>query len=129
MTGITKCTVADIYKYIEKHNERQFHLKFSAMEIYNESVRDLLSTDSTPLRLLDDPERGTVIEKLTEEPLRDWNHVMELLSFCAAQRQIGETALNETSSRSHQIIRLTIESSAREFLSKDSSSTLAASVV
>ncbi|GFY87980.1 ATP binding microtubule motor family protein [Actinidia rufa] len=118
MTGITEFTVADIYDYMEK---------FSAMEIYNESVRDLLSTDSTPLRLLDDPERGTVVEKLTEEPVGDWNHLMELLSFCEAQRQIGETALNETSSRSHQIIRLTIESSAREFLSKDSS-TLAASV-
>lgn len=26
------------------------------MEIYNESVRDLLSDDTTPLRLLDDPE-------------------------------------------------------------------------
>lgn len=26
------------------------------MEIYNESVRDLLSADNTPLRLLDDPE-------------------------------------------------------------------------
>ena len=31
-------------------------LKFSAMEIYNESVRDLLSTDNTPLRLLDGPD-------------------------------------------------------------------------
>lgn len=31
-------------------------LKFSAMEIYNEAVRDLLSSDSGPLRLLDDPE-------------------------------------------------------------------------
>ncbi|KAF5956421.1 hypothetical protein HYC85_003646 [Camellia sinensis] len=82
MMGITEYAVADIYYYIEKHNEREFLLKFSAMEIYNESVRDLLSTDSTSLRLLDDPERGTVIEKLTEEPLRDWNHVMELLSIC-----------------------------------------------
>lgn len=26
------------------------------MEIYNEAIRDLLSTDNTPLRLLDDPE-------------------------------------------------------------------------
>jgi hypothetical protein len=26
------------------------------MEIYNESVRDLLGADATPLRLLDDPE-------------------------------------------------------------------------
>ncbi|CAL5376221.1 unnamed protein product [Camellia sinensis] len=106
-----------------KHNEREFLLKFSAMEIHNESVRDLFSTDSTPLRLLDDPERGTVIEKLTEEPLRDWNHVMELLSICD-----GQTALNETSSRSHQIIRLTIESSARQFLGKDNLSTLTATV-
>jgi centromeric protein E len=36
--------------------EREFMLKFSAIEIYNESVRDLLSPDCTPLRLLDDPE-------------------------------------------------------------------------
>ncbi|KAL7224254.1 hypothetical protein ACSBR1_025671 [Camellia fascicularis] len=143
MMGITEYAVADIYYYIEKHNEREFLLKFSAMEIYNESVRDLLSTDSTPLRLLDDPERGTVIKKLTEEPLRDWNHVMEILSICDDDRdcifkclgafmklkdKLRETALNETSSRSHQIIRLTIESSARQFLGKDNLSTLTAAV-
>lgn len=31
-------------------------MKFSAMEIYNECVRDLLSTDNTSLKLVDDPE-------------------------------------------------------------------------
>ncbi|XP_077246461.1 kinesin-like protein KIN-7F [Tasmannia lanceolata] len=128
MTGITEHSVADIYDYIQRHEERAFVLRFSAMEIYNEAVRDLLSTDSTPLRLLDDPERGTIVEKLTEETLRDFIHLKELLSICEAQRQIGETSLNETSSRSHQILRLTIESSAREFLGKDNSSTLAATV-
>ncbi|XP_028774586.1 kinesin-like protein KIN-7J isoform X2 [Neltuma alba] len=128
MSGITEYTVADIYNYIEKHEEREFVLKFSAIEIYNESVRDLLSLDSTPLRLLDDPERGTVVERLTEETLRDWNHFSELISFCETQRQIGETSLNQASSRSHQILRLTIESSAREFLGNDKSSSLAASV-
>lgn len=128
MVGITEYTVADIFDYIHKHEERAFVLKFSAIEIYNEAVRDLLSTDNTPLRLLDDPERGTVVEKVTEESLRDWNHLKELLSICEAQRQIGETLLNERSSRSHQIIRLTIESSAREFLGKGNSTTLAASV-
>ena len=39
-----------------QHPEREFILKFSAIEIYNEAVRDLLSHDPTPLRLLDDPE-------------------------------------------------------------------------
>ncbi|KAK7406788.1 hypothetical protein VNO78_08421 [Psophocarpus tetragonolobus] len=128
MSGITEYTVADIFNYIEKHTEREFILKFSAIEIYNESVRDLLSPDCTPLRLLDDPERGTVVERLTEETLRDWSHFTELISFCEAQRQIGETALNEASSRSHQILRLTIESSAREFVGHDKSSSLSASV-
>ncbi|KAK3231740.1 hypothetical protein Dsin_003621 [Dipteronia sinensis] len=128
MCGITECAVEDIYDYIERHKEREFLLKFSAMEIYNEAVRDLLSTDTTPLRLLDDPERGTVVEKLTEEILEDWSHLKELLSICESQRQIGETSLNETSSRSHQILRLTIESSAREFLAAEKSSTLAATV-
>ncbi|KAL2333776.1 hypothetical protein Fmac_014989 [Flemingia macrophylla] len=128
MSGITEYAVADVFNYIEKHTEREFVLKFSALEIYNESVRDLLSVDSTPLRLLDDPEKGTVVERLTEETLRDWNHFQELISFCEAQRQIGETALNEVSSRSHQILRLTIESSAREFLGNEKMSSLAASV-
>ncbi|CAL5391440.1 unnamed protein product [Camellia sinensis] len=27
-------------------------------------------------------QRGTIVEKLTEEILRDWDHLKELLSFC-----------------------------------------------
>ncbi|PIN23911.1 Kinesin-like protein [Handroanthus impetiginosus] len=128
MTGITEYAIADIYDYIDKHFEREFVLKFSAMEIYNESVRDLLCIDGTPLRLLDDPERGTVVDKLTEVTLRDSDHLRELLSVCEAQRQIGETTLNEMSSRSHQILRLTVESEARSYLGAENSSTVTASV-
>jgi len=128
MTGITEYSMLDIYDYIDKHPEREFILKFSAIEIYNEAVRDLLSHDPTPLRLLDDPEKGTTVERLTEETLRDYGHLRDLLAVCEAQRQIGETALNETSSRSHQILRLTIESSARQFLGRGNSSTLVACV-
>ncbi|KAE9616483.1 putative plus-end-directed kinesin ATPase [Lupinus albus] len=128
MIGITEYAVADIFDYINKHEERAFVLKLSAIEIYNEIVRDLLSTDNSPLRLRDDPERGPILEKLTEETLQDWGHLEGLLSLCDAQRHVGETSLNEKSSRSHQIIRLTIESSAREFLGKGNSATLSASV-
>ncbi|XP_028124922.1 serine--tRNA ligase-like [Camellia sinensis] len=64
-------------------------------------IRDVADADSLILSL-----RGAIVEKLTEEILRDWDHLKELLSFCEAQRQIGETSLNETSSRSHQILRL-----------------------
>ncbi|KAI4376081.1 hypothetical protein MLD38_013875 [Melastoma candidum] len=128
MCGITDYAVADIFDYIYKHEERAFALKLSAIEIYNEVVRDLLSTDNVPLRLLDDPERGTIVEKLREETVRDHSHFNQLVAICEAQRQVGETSLNEKSSRSHQILRLTVESSAREFMGKDSSTALSASV-
>lgn len=128
MTGVTENTVADIYDYINKHEERAFVLKFSATEIYNEVVRDLLSAENTPLRLWDDAEKGTYVENLTEVILRDWNHLKGLISVCEAQRRTGETFLNEKSSRSHQILRLIVESSSREFLGKDKSTTLVASV-
>ncbi|XP_066332199.1 kinesin-like protein KIN-7C isoform X2 [Miscanthus floridulus] len=127
MTGVTEYTVADIYDYINKHEERAFVLKFSAIEIYNEVLRDLLSAENTPLRLWDDAEKGTYVENLTEVVLRDWNHLKGLIAVCEAQRRTGETFLNEKSSRSHQILRLTVESSAREFLGKDKSTTLVAS--
>lgn len=128
MSAITEFAVADIFDYIFQHEERAFSVKFSAIEIYNEAIRDLLSSDGTSLRLRDDPVKGTVVEKATEETLRDWNHLKDLLSVCEAQRKIGETSLNERSSRSHQIIRLTVESSAREFLDKENSTTLMGSV-
>ncbi|KAL6554797.1 hypothetical protein OROGR_006055 [Orobanche gracilis] len=129
MTGITKYAIEDVYEYIEKQSKRDFILKFSAMEIYNESVRDMLSSDRTPLKLVDDPERGTVVEQLTEEILSDRNHAAELLSICRAERRIEETSFEETRSRSsHLIIRLTIESSSRECIGRNKTSTLAAVV-
>ncbi|KAE8729254.1 hypothetical protein F3Y22_tig00003725pilonHSYRG00250 [Hibiscus syriacus] len=81
------CPTSQVYEEGAKdvalsvHQEREFLVKFSAMEIYNEAVRDLLSSDTTPLRLLDDPERGTVVERLTEETIIDKEHLQELLSI------------------------------------------------
>ncbi|KAL9692011.1 hypothetical protein QQ045_012442 [Rhodiola kirilowii] len=128
MNGIADYTVSDIYDYIHKHDERAFVLKFSAIEIYNEAVRDLLNSDNYSLKLLDVPEKGTIVEKLTEVVLRDSTHLRGLLSMCEAQRRTGETPLNETSSRSHQILKISIESSSREILSRNQSTTISASV-
>ncbi|KAI8553262.1 hypothetical protein RHMOL_Rhmol05G0002000 [Rhododendron molle] len=116
MRGITENAVKDIYDHIKNNPERDFILKLSALEIYNETVVDLLNRESGPLRLLDDPEKGTIVEKLMEEVVNDGQHLNQLIGICEAQRQVGETALNDKSSRSHQIIRLTIESSLRENL-------------
>lgn len=114
MRGITDNAVKDIYEHIKNTTERDIVLKLSALEIYNETVVDLLNRESGSLRLLDDPEKGTIVEKLVEEVVKDSQHLRHLICICEAQRQVGETALNDKSSRSHQIIRLTIESSLRD---------------
>ncbi|MBA0703792.1 hypothetical protein Golax_016092, partial [Gossypium laxum] len=115
MRGITEKAVNDIYHHIMNTPERDFTIKISGLEIYNENVRDLLNSESgRNLKLLDDPEKGTVVEKLVEETVSNDQHLRHLISICEAQRQVGETALNDTSSRSHQIIRLTIQSTLRE---------------
>ncbi|KAK6126698.1 hypothetical protein DH2020_039555 [Rehmannia glutinosa] len=108
MRGVAEQAIKDIYEHINFTPEREFVLKFSALEIYNENVVDLLNRESGSLRLLDDPERGTVVDKLIEEVVKDGQHLRHLISICEAQRQVGETALNDKSSRSHQIIRLNL---------------------
>ncbi|CAN1188132.1 Kinesin-like protein NACK1 [Linum perenne] len=115
MRGITEKAVQDIYNHIKNTPERDFTIRISGLEIYNENVRDLLNSESgRGLKLLDDPEKGTVVEKLVEETASNDTHLRQLISICEAQRQVGETALNDTSSRSHQIIRLTIQSTLHE---------------
>ncbi|XP_047313258.1 kinesin-like protein NACK2 [Impatiens glandulifera] len=115
MSGITENAIKDIYEHIDNTPGREFVIRFSALEIYNEAVVDLLNRGSGSLRLLYHPEKGTfVVDKLTEIDVKDIHHLRQLISVCEAQRQVGETALNDKSSRSHQIIRLTIESSLSE---------------
>lgn len=41
---------------LSQNTDREFVLKVAALEIYNEVVKDLLASDSAPLRLLDDKE-------------------------------------------------------------------------
>lgn len=47
-----------------QHEERAFVLKFSAIEIYNEAIRDLLTSDDAQLRLRDDPEVNATVLKV-----------------------------------------------------------------
>ncbi|KAM2194185.1 hypothetical protein ACFX1R_028358 [Malus domestica] len=106
MRGISENAVRDIFEHIKNTPERDFVLKFSALEIYNETVVDLLKCKSGSLWLLDDSEKSTIVDKPQEEIVENGEHLRHLIGIFEAQRQVGETALNDKSSRSHQIIRL-----------------------
>ncbi|KAF2298667.1 hypothetical protein GH714_024631 [Hevea brasiliensis] len=90
MRGITEKAVNDIYKHIMNTPERDFTIKISGLEIYNENVRDLLNTESgRNLKLLDDPEKGTVVEKLVEETASNDQHLRHLISICEVWEKSG----------------------------------------
>uniref|UniRef100_A0A0V0GSX9 Putative ovule protein n=1 Tax=Solanum chacoense TaxID=4108 RepID=A0A0V0GSX9_SOLCH len=74
--------------------ERDFVLKFSALEIYNETI-DLRNCASCSLHQLNDQEKGIIVEKLVDEIVNDGQHPRTLIGTCKAQKQVGETSLND----------------------------------
>jgi len=43
-----------VFKYIRENSDREFLLRVSYLEIYNESIRDLLSPEAIDLRIHED---------------------------------------------------------------------------
>ncbi|KAF9438508.1 hypothetical protein BGZ76_007316 [Entomortierella beljakovae] len=52
--GITPRAVEDIFKYIRENSDREFLLRVSYLEIYNESIKDLLSPEAIDLKIHED---------------------------------------------------------------------------
>ena len=82
-------------------------------EVYNENVFDLLRPPSpaapTALRVMEDPLQGVVcVHGLTELPALSPDEVLTLLETGNANRTTEATAANETSSRSHAILWVTV---------------------
>ena len=61
------------------------------------------------LKLREDATRGIYVENLTEEGLESADDALRTLTSGAAQRQVGCTAMNKESSRSHAVFTLTIQ--------------------
>ncbi|XP_010520019.1 PREDICTED: kinesin-like protein KIN-7K, chloroplastic isoform X2 [Tarenaya hassleriana] len=89
---------------------REFLLRVSYLEIYNEVVNDLLNPAGQNLRIRED-EQGTYIEGVKEEVVLSPAHALSLIAAGEEHRHVGSTNFNLLSSRSHTIFTLTIESS------------------
>ncbi|PWA83303.1 kinesin motor domain-containing protein [Artemisia annua] len=108
--GIIPLAVKDAFSIIQETPNREFLLRVSYLEIYNEVVNDLLNPAGQNLRIREDNQRAFV-EGIKEEVVLSPAHVLSLIAAGEEHRHVGSTNYNLLSSRSHTIFTLTIESS------------------
>ena len=123
--GIVPHAVTDLYDHIASCDKSKiFKVSMSMIEIYNEVVNDLLDPTNTNLRLRENTKnnRDVYVENLKEEPIGSIEEALEVIAIGNEHRKIGATAFNEGSSRSHTVIKVTIEASDRPEFLKDKAS-------
>eukprot|EP00586_Coscinodiscus_wailesii_P017595 CAMPEP_0172502006 /NCGR_PEP_ID=MMETSP1066-20121228/155668_1 /TAXON_ID=671091 /ORGANISM="Coscinodiscus wailesii, Strain CCMP2513" /LENGTH=667 /DNA_ID=CAMNT_0013277103 /DNA_START=82 /DNA_END=2085 /DNA_ORIENTATION=+ len=108
--GIIQMAARDIFGHVADHPDREYLIRTSFLEIYNEQVRDLLSqNERESLAVREDPKRGVVVN-CKEVVVTDLESLLNVLHDGEKNRQVAFTNMNATSSRSHTIFRVTIES-------------------
>lgn len=107
--GIIPLAVKDAFSIIQETPNREFLLRVSYLEIYNEVVNDLLNPAGQNLRIREDLQ-GTFVEGIKEEVVLSPAHALSLIAAGEEHRHVGSTNFNLLSSRSHTIFTLTIES-------------------
>ncbi|RKP15293.1 kinesin motor domain-containing protein, partial [Piptocephalis cylindrospora] len=113
--GIIGMSISDIFGYIREQatEKREYLLRVAYLEVYNESIRDLLSSDSNEPRIMEDKRRGVYLSPLREEIVTSPVQVMGILRRGEANRHTSATEFNERSSRSHTILQIIVESRKR----------------
>ncbi|KAI0240748.1 Kinesin-like protein kip2 [Massospora cicadina] len=78
--GIIPQAVDDVFKCIKRAgNAKEFLLRISYFEIYNETIKDLLATEPADLKIHEDKYRGVFVAPLKEEIVTNPKQVMRIL--------------------------------------------------
>ncbi|XP_024907487.1 centromere-associated protein E isoform X7 [Pteropus alecto] len=110
--GVIPRAIHDIFQKIKKFPDREFLLRVSYMEIYNETITDLLCNTQKmkPLIIREDVNRNVYVSDLTEEVVYTPEMALKWITKGEKNRHYGITKMNQRSSRSHTIFRMILES-------------------
>jgi len=119
--GLIPRALAQIYKDIDDRPESAVTIRISYLEIYNETMFDLLSTlpetlgagVQSPLAVVEDPSGGVYVKGQSIHLAQTEEEALNLLFEGETNRAIASHSLNRTSSRSHCIFTVYIESHSR----------------
>jgi kinesin family protein 11 len=88
----------------------EFTIRVSFLELYNEELQDLLSTDTEKkLRLCEDVKKGLICQNLEEVAVLNVDDIFDILTKGIKLRQTAETMCNKNSSRSHSIFTVYLQ--------------------
>lgn len=108
--GIIPLTLKEIFDKIKNSKDIiNSKISVSFIEIYNESINDLLDNTKINLDLRETSNKEVIVNNLTEIKINNHEEALNLLSKGNDSRIVASTKLNEKSSRSHSIFRLNVE--------------------
>ena len=88
---------------------RTFKLYATYLQIYNETLIDMLTDTPCELKIRNSAQLGIHVGGLTEHPVRSPQDVLDLLEKGNSKRQTASTKMNAASSRSHAVFSLVLE--------------------
>ena len=95
-------------------------MKLSMLEIYNETLIDLLTDKRIKLEVKRCGDGTHAVQGLTTQPVASLEEVQRHVESGSTRRQTGSHDLNDRSSRSHLILSLDVECRRKdEVLSRD----------
>ena len=111
--GLIFLTMQALYSRIEaEKSEYDTQVRLSYLEIYNESIRDLLSATPTPkgpgLALREDATNKISVVGITEHIPESPEQVLAMITEGNRRRTQSPTEANAVSSRSHAVLQLNI---------------------
>lgn len=109
--GIIPRSFDHIFEAISVATGVRYLALVSYLEIYNENIRDLLApnTPSSQLVLQEQPGAGIAVQNLSQHTVHTAADCEHLLRQGAANRIVGATLMNASSSRSHSIFTISLE--------------------
>jgi centromeric protein E len=119
--GVIPLAITDIFSFIRETPHREFLLRVSYLEIYNEKIHDLLSASSAngpaapqeEIKLREDSKRGVYATPLKEEIVQSPTQLLRVIARGDHARRTSSTQFNARSSRSHAVVQIVVESRER----------------
>lgn len=122
--GVIPLAITDIFSYIRETPSREFLLRVSYLEIYNEKIHDLLSMSTNgggiggpavqeEIKLREDSKRGVYASPLKEEIVQSPTQLLRVIARGDQARRTASTQFNSRSSRSHAVVQIVVESRER----------------